>query len=880
MSTTEHPLPEQAEKALDVLRKLTPGCPGVPVKRWARECLERGGLAKAGANRKTCTQAFRRAARALQENGLIEVSNDMTWPAGQAVNGFDRPITMTYFADKEATTKAEKSISLKELADEIRTTNGCVKASLPWLKMGRFGDAPTDAGCLRNDKNVLTVTGIECDYDGEAITPEQGAARLRAAGVQALIYTSPSHTPTKPRWRVLCPTSQELPPDQRFQLVSRLNGALDGILTTESWVLSQAFYYGGVNGNPAPQIELLTGDCIDLRPDLDAGAIGKPDRPEQASAPKARPAGEPVDAVTDSPEYGEAALGGECETVRAAPWGVQQATLNSAAFKCGLQVGRNNVAEERAREELIMAGLQMVNQPGRERWTKGQVTGVVNRGLRQGMDAAAAEVRLPPIQIDLEAMSRNSQARFAAAQEASAQNRIMSGFCPEPDDQKAEGLAEGGVNDNEPGARVAGNERAVPDEIIDVEGALRLFVDWCVATAPSPQPFLALGAGISMIGAVAGRKYRTATNLRTNVYALGITDSGGGKDHPRTSVKEALTNAGLGLYLGGEALASGQGLLAALHRHPSLIFLLDEFGHDLAGYLSPKANAYQRMIWTNLTKLFSSAGTTFIGAEYADQKNNPRVIIRQPCVNVFATSVPRPVWDALKQGSLLDGSAARFLLFVSPNDYPDWNGQPDPFVVPEALIEWLKTITAGADGHDYHGEISMVAESAVDPYTVPMEPAADQLLAELLQEQRERQRKAEEGAPERVTLARRCEHISKLALIRSVSRHPAEPVITALDVRWARLLTDHCQASLLREAARHIADTAAEGRKNDLLEIIRRHRRISKNDLTQKTRRLTARERDEALKDLVEGGEVEVRARESTGGRKTLEYALPRKVAA
>jgi hypothetical protein len=879
MSAAKHALPEQAEKALGVLRKMTAGRPGVAVKRWGRECLERGGLAKVGADRKVHTQAFRRAVHTLQESGLIEVADDMAWPTGQPVNGFDRPITMTYFTGKEATTKIEQGTSLQDLADRIRATTGyCDKKLLPWLKMGRFGDARTDADCLRNDKNILAITGIEADYDGEAITPDQAAARLRAAEVKALIYTSPSHTPDKPRWRVLCPASQELPPDQRFRLVSRLNGLLASILTGESWTLSQSYYYGSVNGNPAPQIELIEGECIDLRDDLDTGAIGKPEKPAETTS-KPRPAGEPVDAVTDSPDYGEAALAGECELVRSAEWGVQQTTLNNAAFKCGLQVGRNNLQEERAREELIAAGLAMANQPGRKPWTKAQITRVVNRGLREGMDAAANEVRLPPIEIDLEAISRNSQARFAAAQEAPADDPVNDN---ESDGTGAEDSTEDSMSDNEPGERATGNERAVPDGIMDVEGALRLFVDWCVATAPSPQPFLALGAGIAMVGAVAGRKYRTATNLRTNVYALGIADSGGGKDHPRTCVKQALMSAGLGAYLGGEALASGPDILTALRRHPALIFCLDEFGHDLQGYLSPKANAYQRQIWTNMTKLFSSAGSIFIGAEHANQELNPRVTICQPCANVFATSVPRPVWDAFRQGSLLDGSAARFLLFVSPNDYPEWNGRPAPFVVPESLTEWLQAVAAGAEGHDYGGNVAalMMPDTDPDVYTAPVESAATVLLDALLQEQRQRQREAEEGAPERVVLARRFEHISKLALIRAISRDPSEPVITAADVRWARLLTDHCQASLLREAARHIADTAAEGRKNDLLEIIRRHRRITKSELINRSRKLSARERDETLKDLVEGGEVEARTRESTGGRKTLEYSIPRRAAA
>jgi hypothetical protein len=36
------------------------------------------------------------------------------------------------------------------------------------------------------------------------------------------------------------------------------------------------------------------------------------------------------------------------------------------------------------------------------------------------------------------------------------------------------------------------------------------------------------------LGALMGRKYRTQTNLCTNLYVVGMTASGGGKDHPRS----------------------------------------------------------------------------------------------------------------------------------------------------------------------------------------------------------------------------------------------------------------------------------------------------------------------------------------------------------
>ena len=190
---------------------------------------------------------------------------------------FHHPLTITTFASAGATHKAEQSTTLSALADRIRTTRAPIKDRLPWLKLARFGDRRTDKECLRHDANVLAISGVELDYDGEVVTMAEAEELLLKAGVLSLLYTSPSHTEAAPRWRVLCPTSVEFPPDKRKHLMGRLNGVLRGAGSSESWTLSQSYYFGGVGDNPAPNVRLIEGSPIDLLDDLDRGSRGKPD---------------------------------------------------------------------------------------------------------------------------------------------------------------------------------------------------------------------------------------------------------------------------------------------------------------------------------------------------------------------------------------------------------------------------------------------------------------------------------------------------------------------------------------------------------------------------------------------------------------------------
>ena len=183
-------------------------------------------------------------------------------------------IRITFFSNKSAATFTVRDMSLGELRELILGTNADIKDDLPWLKLATFGDKRSDKGSLRHDANVVSVSGIEADYDGEEIPFNEATKIAEGARLSALLYTSPSHTKDKPRWRVLCSTSRDLPPEERAKLVARLNGIFGGVFAPESFALSQSYYYGSVKRNAAHRAVIVAGEFIDLRDDLDASAIG------------------------------------------------------------------------------------------------------------------------------------------------------------------------------------------------------------------------------------------------------------------------------------------------------------------------------------------------------------------------------------------------------------------------------------------------------------------------------------------------------------------------------------------------------------------------------------------------------------------------------
>jgi hypothetical protein len=160
-------------------------------------------------------------------------------------------------------------MTLHDLAKMAGTTLAPTKAGLPLIKLSAFGDQRSRGGSLRNNGNMLSVSGLEADYDGKRVGVEEAAALIRAAGLAAVIYTSPSHMHDFPRWRVLCPFSHALPPENRREMMGRLNavlGAVPGgdILAGESFTASQAFYIGQPGDAFAPEVMTIPGQFIDV----------------------------------------------------------------------------------------------------------------------------------------------------------------------------------------------------------------------------------------------------------------------------------------------------------------------------------------------------------------------------------------------------------------------------------------------------------------------------------------------------------------------------------------------------------------------------------------------------------------------------------------
>jgi hypothetical protein len=89
-----------------------------------------------------------------------------------------------------------------------------------------------------------------------------------------------------------------------------------------------------------------------------------------------------------------------------------------------------------------------------------------------------------------------------------------------------------------------------------------------------------------------------------------------------------------------------------------------------------------------------------------------------------------------------------------------------------------------------------------------------------LDDEMTRRQRAAIGTDQSAALARVWENTAKVALIKAVSAAPRAPVIRGVDAQWAREVVDHCVATLLIQAERHLADNEHEANHKKVLRLL------------------------------------------------------------
>lgn len=249
---------------------------------------------------------------------------------------------------------------------------------------------------------------------------------------------------------------------------------------------------------------------------------------------------------------------------------------------------------------------------------------------------------------------------------------------------------DGTLSDAETGEVVAGApETTSAPPMAFPPGLVGDIASWITRTARRPQPELAIGAALAIVGTAAGRQFAGPTMSGTHLYVLGLAPTGKGKDHPLQAIGRVMAAASLSHHLGPSEFISMPAVVNFLVRRPLSICVMDEFGSFMKRINSKRASGFESAISKVIRTMWSSSFAPYFTPEWAQKASET---IFAPAMALFGASTPEQFYSAMEGASLEDGTLNRFLLLQGRDKVREQDPEYDPAKVPEAISSGLKHI--------------------------------------------------------------------------------------------------------------------------------------------------------------------------------------------
>lgn len=692
----------------------------------------------------------------------------------------DTRLRFTTFDDTSGGRIKVSVATLNELKREITEVKGAGKGDLPLLSLAIYGDKRTSKGSLRHNANVKEIAGVAIDYDGEVVSAADAIQVLQEAGVGGVVYETPSSSAEKPRWRILAPLSRPTSPDEHRKLTARLNGVLGGIAAPESFVPSQSYYYGAVDGAAEKFVYVVEGDFLDLRPELDAKAIDSNKRQRRKVAP-----------------HLERHLRDEVD------WAIVYGSYSLDALE------RSN--------PTLYARLQADLSRQGKLWTRWEGSHGLKDKSRSGRDRSMVQTLRSMGYTITEALAVT--AAYGGSHPAAGRGlvdhdktgkdidleRYWVRCWARADDSLPKTL--GDLHVAPPHSSEQHSEAAFPDSCREAPGVIGHLVAYFrrASTRHMPEEFL-VAMAIATVALAAQNRFdvgdeKLSTSI--HVYMIVVAQTGFGKSELGRLIFKLLDPKFASASI-VESLASGPALLKRLHRisrsapfGPTMLYMADEFGLKLQARTSRSGTTHVKDLIDELISAFGKGGSIYTGKGYADARNDIDPIER-PSVHVIGFTTEPALADAMTFTDAEIGFVNRFLLlWMEGATAPHKSIRDTDQTVPRELEDFLQIIgsqslrfpIAERDGHLTDEKLDRLQKALASegPVQMPLDGDAlewiDQLTGELNQLQ-------SEATGVAATLWMRArQHVLMIAGVLAIAEidinSPQVPIVDRTKLEWA-----------------------------------------------------------------------------------------------
>jgi hypothetical protein len=221
-----------------------------------------------------------------------------------------------------------------------------------------------------------------------------------------------------------------------------------------------------------------------------------------------------------------------------------------------------------------------------------------------------------------------------------------------------------------------------------VPGTVGAITDWILAYSIRPNPVMALGVALTVVGTVVGRRVQGPQDSATHLYMIMLAPTGFGKDDPLNCGRRLLSAFDEQL-IGPDEFVSSQGLWRFLKARPLCCCFVDELGEQVALINDQKGNGFVSMVFSTLKKCYNAWSDVRTAAK-ADFDSD---VIRCPAPSIIGAGTPESFFRALRAKDLETGFINRLVVLpFEGHKKPPEKMRTVPAVPPQELIDRLKAL--------------------------------------------------------------------------------------------------------------------------------------------------------------------------------------------
>lgn len=365
---------------------------------------------------------------------------------------------------------------------------------------------------------------------------------------------------------------------------------------------------------------------------------------------------------------------------------------------------------------------------------------------------------------------------------------------------------------------------AMPEDLLNIPGALGEIANYYNATARVPQPGFAVQTAIAIGSIIMGRNYRSTKSNHTSLYMMNVAKSGTGKEHSKTVIEEVLAHSSLDHLVNGSGYTSAGAVFSTLLRRPRHITIIDEFGR----YLEAATGQKNAMLLEANTQLMEAIGrchgtmrptaysTMTLSAEKAEEMANRKIY--NPAITLMGMTTPAALFRNISSNNVADGFLGRFIIHQS-NQPRMVHDDKDLMEMPRRIIDWCEHVNDRAhnDGLD---DLSQEFPVYV---TLPFSGEALALIREFNQWCVDLCDSLDEFGMDALP-GRSKEMSMRLALIIAISIDHTANVISEEATRWAISYVKFSTEQTVTMLKMKVSASEHEGDKKSILEAIRKEK--------------------------------------------------------